>query len=314
MVTLSPGARLRVYLRQFGLIISFLLLCLVLALLSNRFLTGENISNVLLYSAINGIISVGMTFIILTAGLDLSVGAIVALAALVAASAVQHFGSTPLAILICLAIGTAIGLGNGLLTVGLRIPPFITTLGMMTISRGLALTFSHGQPITGFPDSFRFLGAGRLGPVPVPIVVMVVVFVLGYFLLARTTLGEYVRALGNNPTAAQMSGLRTGRVTVVVYLISGLLSALASLLLIGRLDSAAPTLGTGYEFDAIAAVVVGGTSFTGGEGGLGGTLLGVLIIGVINNGLNLLNINALWNQVVKGVVIALALLIYKSAR
>jgi ribose transport system permease protein len=314
MVALSPRARLRDYLRRFGLILSFVLLCVALSFLSRRFLTAENISNVLLYSAINGIISVGMTLVILTAGLDLSVGAIVALAGLVAASAIQRFGSTPLAFLICLAIGIAIGLANGVLTVGLRIPPFITTLGMMTISRGLALTFSHGEPITGFSSSFRFLGAGRLGPVPVPIIVMAVVFVLGYFLLARTTPGEYIRALGNNPTAARMSGIRTRRVMVMVYLVSGLLSALASLLLIGRLNSAAPTLGTGYEFDAIAAVVVGGTSFSGGEGGLGGTLLGVLIIGVINNGLNLLNINALWNQVVKGLVIALALLIYKSAR
>jgi ribose transport system permease protein len=314
MATMNPRVRLRDYLRRFGLILSFALLCLVLALLSDRFLTAGNISNILLYSAINGIISVGMTLVILTAGLDLSVGAIVALAALVAASAVQQYGSTPLAILICLLIGTAIGATNGLLTVGLRIPPFISTLGMMTISRGLALTFSRGEPITGFPASFRLLGAGRLGPVPVPIIVMAIVFLLGYLLLARTTPGEYVRALGNSPVAARMSGVRTRRVTVVVYLISGLLSALAGLLLIGRLDSAAPTLGTGYEFDAIAAVVVGGTSFTGGEGGLGGTLLGVLIISVINNGLNLLNINALWNQVVKGLVIALALLIYRSSR
>jgi ribose transport system permease protein len=314
MTAISPRARVRDYLRQFGLVISFALLCLALALLSDRFLTVQNITNVLLYSAINGVISVGMTFVILTAGLDLSVGAIAALSALVAAAAVQRFGLAPAAMAICLLIGILLGAANGVLTVVLRIPPFITTLGMTTIARGLALTFSQGEPITGFPADFRSLGAGYLGPVPASIIIVAGVFVLGYFVLARTTLGEYVRALGNNPVAARLSGIRVGRVTVMVYVISGLLSALAGLLLIGRLDSAAPTLGTGYEFDAIAAVVVGGTSFAGGEGGLGGTLLGVLIIGVLNNGLNLLNINALWNQVVKGVVIALALLIYKSAR
>jgi ribose transport system permease protein len=308
------GLHVRDYIRQFGLLISFTLLCVALALLSGRFLTVENITNVLLYSSINGIISVGMTFVILTAGIDLSVGAVAALAALMAAEVIQSSGLTLAAMAICLLIGLLLGAANGLLTVALRIPPFITTLGMMTIARGLALTFSQGQPITGFPTAFRFPGRGLVGPLPAPIIIAAIVFALGYFVLGRTTLGEYIRALGNNPLAARLTGIRTKPVTVLVYTITGLLSALAGLLLIGRLDSAAPTLGNGYEFDAIAAVVVGGTSFAGGEGGLGGTLLGVLIIGVLNNGLNLLNVNALWEQVVKGVVIALALLIYKSAR
>lgn len=314
MAAISPRAYLRDYVRQFGLVISFGLLCTALALLSDRFLTVENINNILLYSAINGIISVGMTFVILTAGLDLSVGAIAALSALVAADAMQRLGLASVAISICLLIGILLGTANGVLTVALRIPPFITTLGMMTIARGLALTFSQGEPITGFPTGFRYFGAGYLGPVPAPIVVGGLVFGLSYFVLGRTTLGEYVRALGNNPLAARLAGIRTRRVTIMVYAISGLLSALAGLLLIGRLDSASPTMGAGYEFDAIAAVVVGGTSFAGGEGGLGGTLLGVLVIGVLNNGLNILNVNALWDQVVKGMVIALALLIYKRAR
>jgi ribose/xylose/arabinose/galactoside ABC-type transport system permease subunit len=299
--------------REFGLLVSFALMCLALTVLSDRFLTVANLTNVLRISAINAIIAVGMTFVILTAGIDLSVGATAALSAVVAAQVVQSTGLTPAAVGVCLLIGVLLGTANGLLMVILRIPPFITTLGMMTIARGLALTFTQGRPITGFPDDFRYLGAGFVGPLPVPIVVAAVVWVIGYFILARTTLGEYIRALGNNPVAARLSGINTRAVTVVVYAIIGLLSALAGLLLIGRLDSAAPTIGVGYEFDAIAAVVVGGTSFAGGEGGLAGTLLGVLIIGVLNNGLNLLNVNALWEQVVKGVVIALALLIYKSA-
>jgi ribose transport system permease protein len=309
-----PRLRARQFVRDFGLIFSFALICAALALLSDRFLTPANITNVLRISAINAIIAVGMTFVILTAGIDLSVGAVAALAAVIAAQVVHQNGATPAAIALCLSIGTLLGTANGVLTIALRIPPFITTLGMMTIARGLALTYTQGQPITGFSDSFRFLGAGALGPLPMPIVVAGVVFIAGYLILARTTLGEYIRALGNNPVAARLAGINTNRVTVIVYAITGLLSALAGFLLIGRLDSAAPTIGVGYEFDAIAAVVVGGTSFAGGEGGLGGTLLGVLIIGVLNNGLNLLNVNALWEQVVKGIVIALALLIYKSAR
>ncbi len=314
MATLARRTQMRSYLREFGLTISFLLLCLALSLLSDRFLTLGNISNVLRISAINAIISVGMTFVILTAGIDLSVGSVAALSSVIAAAAVQNLGSSPLAILIGLAVGLAIGAINGGLTNALRIPPFITTLGMLTIARGLALVFTRGQPITGFPDEFRFLGAGTLGPIPMPVIVAAIVFALGQFILTRTTLGGYIYALGNNPVAARLSGIKTNRVTVIVYATTGLLSALAGILLIGRLDSAAPTLGVGYEFDSITAVVVGGTSLFGGEGGLSGTLLGVLIIGVINNGLNLLNINALWEQVVKGTVIALALLLYKSVR
>jgi ribose/xylose/arabinose/galactoside ABC-type transport system permease subunit len=314
MSAVGAHLRPREVLRDFGLLISFALLCLALALLSNRFLTFENISNVLRIAAINAIISVGMTFVILTAGIDLSVGAIAAVAAVVAARYVHLGGPALGGILICLGLGLVIGLANGVLTVLLKIPPFITTLGMMTIARGFALTFTQGIPTTGFPDSFRFLGAGSLGPVPMPIVVAGIVFLVGYLLLARTTFGEYVRALGNNPVAAHLAGIHISGITVAVYALIGLFSALAGLLLIGRLDSAAPTLGVGYEFDAIAAVVVGGTSFSGGEGGLGGTLIGVLIIAVINNGLNLLNVNALWEQVVKGIVIALALLIYKGTR
>lgn len=313
MTTLTSQVRVRSFLREFGLLLSFGLMCLALTLLSDRFLTVANITNVLRISAINAIISVGMTYVILTAGIDLSVGAVAALAAVISAQVVQTSGNPLAAMVVCLLVGTLLGMANGAITIALRIPPFITTLGMMTIARGLALTFTQGRPITGFPPVFRYLGTGYLGPLPMPIVVASIVFLLGYIILARTTLGLRIRALGNNPVAARLSGININAVTVAVYTIQGLLAALAGLLLIGRLDSAAPTIGVGYEFDAIAAVVVGGTSFAGGEGGLGGTLIGVLIIGVINNGLNLLNVNALWEQVVKGVVIALALLIYKAA-
>ena len=305
---------LRSYLQQFGLVFAFLLLALTLTLLSNRFLTVSNTVNVLRQSTINGIIAVGMTMVILTAGIDLSVGSILGLTAVVTADLLQRGWPVGLAVGAGLALGAAMGLINGLLITRGRIPPFIATLGMMTLARGLALTYTQGRPITGLPDGFRFLGTGFVGPVPMPIVIAALVFVVGYLLLTRTRVGEYIYALGNNETAARFSGIPTRRYITLVYVVSGLLSALAGMILVARLDSAQPIVGQGYEFDAIAAVVIGGTSFAGGEGGLGGTLLGVLIIAVLNNGLNLLNVSSFYEQVVKGVVIALALLLHRAAR
>ncbi len=300
--------------QRFGLVFSFLLLCLALSLLSDRFLTVNNMINVLRQSTINGIIAVGMTYVILTAGIDLSVGSILALCSVVTADLLQREVPVPLAVTTGLALGAGLGLVNGLITSKARVPPFVTTLGMMTVARGLALTYTEGRPITGLPDSFRFIGAGSLGPVPMPIVIAGLTFILGYVLLTRTWVGEYIFALGNNPVAARYAGIATARYTAFVYVVAGLLSALAGMILVARLNSAQPTAGLGYEFDAIAAVVVGGTSFAGGQGGLGGTLLGVLVIAVLNNGLNLLNVSSFYQPVVTGVVIALALLLYRAIR
>lgn len=300
--------------QRFGLVFSFLLLCLVLGLLSDRFLTVNNMVNVLRQSTINGIIAVGMTYVILTAGIDLSVGAILALTSVVTADLLQQGLPVPLAIAAGLALGAALGLVSGIIITKGRVPPFVATLGMMTVARGLALTYTEGRPITGLPDSFRFIGTGSLGPIPMPIVIAGVTFIAGYFLLTRTRVGEYIFALGNNPVAARYAGIATQRYTTFVYVVAGLLSALAGMILVARLNSAQPTAGLGYEFDAIAAVVVGGTSFAGGEGGLGGTLLGVLVIAVLNNGLNLLNVSSFYQPVVTGVVIALALLLYRAIR
>lgn len=313
-VAVLERLRTREALRRYGLVLSFLLLCLALTLLSDRFLTASNLLNVLRQATINGIIAVGMTYVILTAGIDLSVGSVLALATVVAADLMQRGLPVPLGVLAGLGVGTLAGLVNGLLIARTGIPPFVVTLGMMTVARGLALTYTQGRPITGLPASFTFLGAGFLGPIPMPIVIFALVFGVGYFVLARTVFGEWVYALGDNPVAARLTGLPTRRVTALVYVISGFLAALAGLILVARLNSAQPTAGLGFEFDAIAAVVVGGTSFAGGEGGLFGTLLGVLIIQVLNNGLNLLNVSPLWEGVVKGVVIALALLLHRAAR
>lgn len=300
--------------QRFGLVFSFLLLCVVLSLLSDRFLTLNNVVNVLRQSTINGIISVGMAYVILTAGIDLSAGSVLALCTVVTADLLQKGVPVPLAVIAGLGLGAGLGLVNGLIITKARVPPFVTTLGMMTVARGLALTYTQGRPITGLPDGFRFMGTGSLGPIPMPIVIAGLTFILGYVLLTRTRVGEYIFALGNNPVAARYAGIATDRYIMFVYAVAGLLAALAGMILVARLNSAQPTAGLGYEFDAIAAVVVGGTSFAGGEGGLGGTLLGALVIAVLNNGLNLLNVSSFYQPVVTGVVIALALLLYRAIR
>ena len=306
--------KLRELLQRFGLIISFLLLCAVLALLSDRFLTVNNAVNVLRQSTINGIIAVGMTFVILTAGIDLSVGATLALSTVVTANLLQQGIPVLLAVLIGLALGAALGFLNGVIITKAHVPPFVATLGMMTVARGLALTYTQGRPITGLPDAFRFIGTGSLGPIPMPIIIAGLTFLVGWVVLKRTRVGEYIYAIGNNPVAARYAGIATDSYITFVYVLAGLLSALAGMILVARLNSAQPTAAIGYEFDAIAAVVVGGTSFAGGEGSLGGTLLGVLVIAVINNGLNLLNVSSFYQPVVTGIVIALALLIYRAIR
>jgi ribose/xylose/arabinose/galactoside ABC-type transport system permease subunit len=303
----------RIVLQRFGLLISFSLLILALSLLSDRFLRPTNLINVLRQASINGIVSVGMTMVILTGGIDLSVGSVLALSAVICADMLKKGVPVPLAVSLALLIGAGLGMINGLIIIRGRIPPFIATLGMLTVARGLTLMYTQGQPITGLPQAFRFIGAGSLGPIPMPIVLFGLTFAIGYIILSRTRLGEYIYVLGDNPQAARLAGVPVERITVLVYAIAGLCAALAGLVLIARLDSAQPVIGQGYEFNAIAAVVVGGTSFAGGEGGLGGTLLGALLIETIDNGLNLLNVSALWEQVVKGVVIALALLLYKAA-
>jgi len=302
------------FVQQYGLAISFILLCLALSFMSDRFLTIDNLRNVLRQSTINGIISIGMTLVILTRGIDLSVGSILALSAVITADAIQKGTPFYFAILFGLFIGALLGLISGWLVTKMRVPPFIATLGVMTFGRGLALTYTQGKPITGLSDEFRFLGVGYLGSIPMPVVIAFVVFVVGYIALSRMKFGEYIYAIGNNETAARLTGIPIERYIASAYVITGVLSALAGQILIARLNSAQPIAGVGFEFDAIAAVVVGGTSFEGGEGSLTGTLLGVLIIAVINNGLNLLDVPSFYQSVVKGVVIALALLIHKALK
>ncbi len=309
-----PRFQIRELLHKYGLVLVFLLLCAVLSILSDRFLTTSNLINVLRQSTINGIIAIGMTYVILTAGIDLSVGAILALSTVITADMLQQGMAVPLAIVIGLGIGAFLGLISGLIITKVGVPPFVATLGMMVTARGLAMVYTEGRPITGLPDSFRFMGTGSLGPIPMPIVIAAIAFLLGYIILNRMKIGEYIFAIGNNPVAARYAGIHVDRYITFVYVFSGLLSALAGMILVARLNSAQPTAGVAFEFDAIAAVVVGGTSFAGGEGSLWGTLLGVLVIAVLSNGLNLLNVPSFYQPVVTGVVIALALLLYKLLR
>jgi len=304
----------RAFFQRFGLILAFVMLCLALTALSEQFLTLANARNILRQASINGIISVGMTMVILTAGIDLSVGSVLALTGVVVADLVQKGWATPAALTAVLALGGLAGVVNGLIITKTRVPPFIATLGMMTVARGLALIYTGGGPITGLPEDFRFMGTGFVGPVPVPILIAGLVFLFGYILLKHTRAGEYIYAIGDNQVAARVSGVPIHRYITLVYAVSGFLTALASVILVGRLNSGQPSAGYGFEFDAIAAVVVGGTSLAGGEGGLGGTLLGVLFIEVLKNGLNILNVSSDFQQVVKGVVIALALLLYRAIK
>lgn len=298
--------------QRFGLLFSFLVLFLALTLLSDRFLSVANQLNILRQAAINAIVAVGMTYVILTGGIDLSVGSVLALSVVIGADLLKSEVPVPLAAAAALGIGAGLGLINGLIITRAKIPPFIATLGMFTVARGLALMYTQGQPFTGLPVSFRFLGTGNILGLPMPIVIAAITYILGAFVLRRTRYGEYIYLLGDNPKAARLAGVPTSLVGASVYVVSGVCAALAGLILIARLNSAQPTIGLGYEFNAIAAVVVGGTSFSGGEGTLVGTLLGALLIETLNNGMTLLNISSLWEQVAKGVVIALALLLYKA--
>jgi ribose/xylose/arabinose/galactoside ABC-type transport system permease subunit len=308
----SAPFTLSVFLKRFGLLLVYALLGLGLSLLSDRFLTGSNQINILRQATISGIVAIGMTLVILTAGIDLSVGSILALSAVITADLLKQGMPVFLAVLLALGIGALMGMVNGLMIARGKIPPFIATLGMLTVGRGLTLMYTQGKPFTGLPDAFRFIGTASIGPVPMPIVIAAALFILITVILTRTRFGEYIYLIGDNPVAARLAGINTNRMIVFVYMISGICSALAGLILIARLDSAQPVIGVGYEFSAIAAVVVGGTSFSGGEGTLFGTLLGTLLIETLSNGLNLLNVSQLWEQVIKGVVIALALLFYKA--
>ncbi len=291
---------------DYGIYIAFVLLCLALAVASPVFATPENLFNVALQSSINALLAFGMTFVILTAGIDLSVGSLVAVAGAVGGGLMVSGVAWPVALLAGLIAGTLLGFANGVAVTAFRIPPFIATLAMLSIGRGLTQLYTGGRPFTGLDPTFNQLGQGSVGPIPIPVLVMLVTVGISWLVLRHTVFGRNVYAVGSNPEAARLAGVRVTRVLLGVYTISGFLSALGGLVLTARLSSAQPTAGLGFELDAIAAVVVGGTSLAGGEGSILRTLIGALIIGVLNNGLNLLNVDPFIQPVVKGAVILIA--------
>ena len=295
--------------RRFGTLIGLLVLCAVLWALTPFFLTVSNLLNIAQQTSINAIVAVGMTYVILSGGIDLSVGSIVAVSGVVLGTLLQDGQALPVAIAAALGIGVACGVINGALVSWGGLPPFIVTLGMMSIARGAALVFTEGRPVSGFDAGFRSIATGSAGFIPAPVIVMVVVYAVAHIVLTRTTFGRYVYAIGGNEEAARLSGVAVRFHKTAIYAVSGLMSAVATIILTARLNSAQPIAGMMYELDAIAATVIGGTSLMGGEGTLAGTLVGALIMGVLRNGLNLLGVSSFLQQIVIGAVIVGAVLV-----
>lgn len=315
-------AELKHKLIQFQSIIALLVMCIALSFLSDRFLTTENTWNVMRQISVNMIISVGMTLVILTGGIDLSVGSILALAGAVTAGMLKfgaeftdinlYIGFTLLgAIVGGTLVGTFLGWFNGFTITKFKVPPFVATLAMLTIARGLTMLWTGGFPITGLGDNMAFIGTGWFLGIPMPVWISAVIVFAAVVLTNHTKLGRHIYAIGGNETAAELSGLKIKKIKMIVYSIAGALAGIGGIIVTSRLDSAQPNAGFGFELDSIAAVVIGSTSLSGGKGTIMGTVQGALIIGILNNGLVLLNVSPFWQQVIKGFVILLAVVIEK---
>lgn len=309
-------------LRKFQSLIALVVLVIVLSFLSDKFFTTANGVNVLRQVAVNVCIATGMTLIVLTAGIDLSVGSVLALCGAITAGLLKngiqfpgadlYIGFTILgAILGAIIVGSLLGWFNGFVITKFKVPPFVATLAMLTIARGFTMLYTEGHPISNLGESFAYIGAGSFIGIPVPVWIAIVVVLLAVFITRKTKLGRYIYAIGGNETAAKLSGIRINRVKITVYSFGAALAAIGGIIVTSRLDSAQPNAGMSYELDAIAAVVIGGTSLNGGKGSIMGTVIGAVIIGVLNNGLVLLNVSPFWQQVVKGGVILLAVIIDK---
>jgi ribose transport system permease protein len=296
-----------------GIIVAFILLFALLAIspkTHDSFLTSRNMFNVLRQISTNLYLACGMTMVIILGGIDLSVGSIIALSGCVAAAGVARYSlPIPVAILMGLLVGVVVGAFNGLVIAKTTIPAFIVTLATMNICRGLAYVYTGGSPVRVVSKEWQFIGAGYIGPFPTPVVILIVVLIVTTILMDSTRFGRHLYAVGGNSQAARFSGIDASKIKFYVHVFAGLMSGLAGVVLASRMYSGQPTAGQGAEMDAIAAVVVGGTSMSGGSGKIGGTIIGALIIGYLNNGLNLMNVNSFWQYVVKGFVILLAVFI-----
>ncbi|MGN1140222.1 MAG: ABC transporter permease [Oliverpabstia sp.] len=293
-----------------GILAGLLILCIGLSIMTDKFATTTNFFNIVKQITINLYLACGMTFVILLGGIDLSVGSVIAVAGCISAGMATWNGlPVPVAILIGIVCGILIACINGLIVSRTTIPAFITTLATMNIGRGIARVYTNNQTISVLQPSYTFLGTGKIFGVPVQLFMIIAIIAICSFILNRTQLGKHIYAVGGNKTAAEYSGINTKKVTFLVFAFSGLLAAIAGILTCGRTFSATISMGQSAEMDAIAAVVLGGTSMSGGKGRISGTVIGVLIIGVLNNGMNLLGIDSSWQYIVQGIVILIAVYI-----
>ena len=312
-------------LRRSQSLIALFLLCALIALLSDKFLTATNLWNVLRQISVNVCIAVGMTLVVLMAGIDLSVGSVLAFSGAVCAGLIKYgfafesldlfVGFTVLGgILGAMLVGTLLGLFNGWVITKFVVPPFVATLAMLTIARGMTMLYTQGIPVSNLGPELEYIGSGWLLGIPVPVWISLIVVLVFVFISRRTAFGRYIYAIGGNEKVAFLSGININRIKLAVYGLAGMLAAVGGVMVTARLNSAQPNAGMTYELDAIAAVVIGGTSLSGGVGSVTGTVIGAAIIGVLNNGLVLLNVSPFWQQVAKGVVILLAVIIDKMNR
>lgn len=292
-----------------GMLLGLVILSMLFAVISPQFLTTSNMLNILRQISINAIIALGMTFVLLTGGIDLSVGSLVAASGCSMVLVLTQGVPLWMGVLIGLGVGVVLGLVNGVLIARAGLPPFIVTLAMLTMARGLAYVYTDGRPTIYDDPAFSEIGNGYVGPVPVPVVITLVWFMICAILLYRTRFGRHVYAIGGNREAARFSGIKIPRVITLVYIISGFSAALSGVILASRMSSGQPIAGQGFELDAIAAIVLGGTSLAGGKGKLSGTLIGALVIGVLNNGLNLVQVSFYYQLIIKGLVIVSAVYI-----
>lgn len=306
--------RLKLTMRDMGTLIGLVVICAVFALLSDVFLSERNLVNILQQSSINACVAIGMTMVIISGGIDLSVGPVAACAAVLAATLLVGGYPILLAIGAALGVGVACGVVNGALIAYGGLQPFIVTLGTLSVFRALALIYTGGNPILGVPTEFRRLFASEIWIFPIPVVVVAVLGVVATVLLARTPIGEYIFAVGGNEEAARISGVPIARTKIAAYAMSGFLAALAAVILIARLGAAEPTLGNLWELEAIAASAIGGASLMGGKGSVIGTILGAIVLGAMRNGLTLLNVQAFYQLLATGIIIILAMLVDRLTR
>lgn len=306
--SLRNSLKIKDTLRNFSLLLVIIIMVIALWIVAPVFVSSKNILNVLRQVSINGILATGMTFVILTGGIDLSVGSIIAVSSVIAGNTLAKGQPMIVAILLSLAAGLVFGLFNGIMISRFNLPPFIATLASQTIGSGIALVYSDGKPFTITNAAFLEIGRGTWLNIPIPIWLLLMVCVCAFILLNFTTFGRYIFAVGGNEYSTKLSGINTQNIKMTAYIISGILASLSAMILSSRISSGQPTSGEGYELDAIAAVAIGGTSMNGGVGSLSGTVMGFIIIGIISNALTLLNVSSFYQKIVKGVIILVAVI------